>query len=42
MVEENINNEFRLKDIDEIRNYFLGEIKQIELLNKNARSFVQS
>ena len=42
MVEENINNEFRLKDIDEIRNYFLEEIKQIELLSKNARSFVQS
>ena len=33
-VEENISQEFRLKNIDETRNYFLKEIKQNELLSK--------
>ena len=28
MSEENINQEFRLKNIDETRNYFLEKIKQ--------------
>ena len=28
MVEENINQEFRLKNIDEIRHYFVEEIKE--------------
>ena len=28
MAEENIKQEFRLKNIDEIRNYFIKEIKQ--------------
>ena len=28
MVEENINQEFRLKNIDEIRYYFVEEIKE--------------
>ena len=28
MVEENISQEFRLKNIDETRNYILKEIKQ--------------
>ena len=28
MVEENIEQEFRLKNIDETRNYFIEEIKQ--------------
>ena len=31
MVEENISQEFRLKNIDEIRNYFIEEINQNEL-----------
>ena len=31
MVEENISQEFRLKNIDEIRNYFIEEINQHEL-----------
>ena len=28
MAEENINQVFRLKDVDETRNYFLDEMKQ--------------
>ena len=34
MVQENISQEFRLKNIDETRNYFLREIKQNELTSK--------
>ena len=34
MVQENISQEFRLKNIDETRNYFLREIKQNELTCK--------
>ena len=33
MDEENISQEFRLKDIDETRNYFLEEIEQNELMS---------
>ena len=33
MVEENISQEFRLKNIDETRNYFLEEIEQNELMS---------
>ena len=29
MVEENISQEFKLKNIDKARNYFLEEIKQM-------------
>ena len=29
MVEENLNQEFRLKNIDERRNYFFEEIRKI-------------
>ena len=32
MVEENISPEFRLKNIDETRNYFFEEIQQKELI----------
>ena len=32
MAEENINQEFRLKNIDESRNYFIKEIDQNELI----------
>ena len=35
MVEENISQEFRLKNIDETRGYFIEEIKQNELMIKN-------
>ena len=34
MVEENIRREFRLKNAEETRNYFLEEIKQNELMTK--------
>ena len=34
MVEENISQDFRLKNIDERRNYFLEEIKENELMSK--------
>ena len=37
MVEENISQEFRLKNIDEARNYFLEEIEQNELMSKKQR-----
>ena len=37
MVEENISQEFRLKNIDETRNYFLEEIEQNELMSKKQR-----
>ena len=36
-VEENITQEFRLKNVDETRNYFLEEIKQNELMNKKHK-----
>ena len=38
MVEENINQEFRLKNIDEARNYFLEEIKQYELMSEKRKN----
>ena len=34
MVEENISQKFRLKNIDETRNYFLEEMEQNELMSK--------
>ena len=37
MIEENISQEFRLKIIDETRNYFLKEIKQNELVSKKHK-----
>ena len=37
MVEENISQEFRLKNIDQTRNYFLEEIKQNELMSKKHK-----
>ena len=37
MLEENISQEFRLKNIDETRNYFLEEIKQNELMSKKHK-----
>ena len=36
-VEENIRQEFRLKNKDETRNYFLEEIKQNELMSRKHR-----
>ena len=37
MVEKNISQEFRLKNIDKTRNYFLEEIKQNELISKKHK-----
>ena len=37
MSEENISQEFRLKNIDETRNYFLEEIKKNELISKKHK-----
>ena len=37
MTKESISQEFRLKNIDERRNYFIEEINQIEVINKNHR-----
>ena len=34
MSEENVSQEFRLKNIDGTRNYFLKEVNQNELMNK--------
>ena len=37
MFEENISQEFRLKNIDEKRNYFIEELKQNELMSKKHK-----
>ena len=37
MAEENIGQEFRVKEIDKIRNYFIKEIKQNELISKKHK-----
>ena len=37
MTKENISLDFRLKKIDEARNYFLEEIKQNELMNDKVK-----
>ena len=43
MVEENIRQEFRLKNIDETRNYFLKEIEKNELMiRKHKKSLHNS
>ena len=38
MTEENISQEFRLKNINEIRNYFIKEIDQNELMSKKHKN----
>ena len=38
MVKGNISHEFRLKNIDGTRNYFLGEIKLKELMSKKHKN----
>ena len=42
MPEENINQEFRLKKIDEIRNYLIEEINQNKLTSKKHEKSLQS
>ena len=37
MAEENISQEFRLKNINETKNYFLKETKQNEWMSKNHK-----
>ena len=37
MVEENISQNFRLKNIEEKRNYFLEKIEQNELISKEHK-----
>ena len=39
MPEENINQEFRLKKIDKIRNYLIEEINQNKLMSKKHKKF---
>ena len=39
--EENVSQEFRLKNIDETRNNLIKEIKRNELVGKNTKRFVQ-
>ena len=40
MPEENINQEFKLKKIDEIRSYLIEEINQNKLMSKKHKKFV--
>ena len=42
MAEENINQVFQLKDVDETRNYFLDEMKQNELMNRKPKNVCTS
>ena len=37
MVEENISQEFRLKNITETKNFFLEEIEQVELRSRKQK-----
>ena len=39
MVEENVSQEFRLKNVDETRNYLFEEINRNELISKKHRNF---
>ena len=41
MNEKNISQEYRLKDINETRNYFPEKIDQSELISKKQKKFVQ-
>ena len=42
MAEKNVNQEFRLKSLDETRNCFLEEMKQNKLISKKQKkNFVQ-
>ena len=42
MAEENLSQEFTLKNTDETRNYFLEEIKQNELMSKKHKKVCTS
>ena len=42
MAQENISQEFRLKNIDETRNYLIEEINRNELMSKKHEKFCTS
>ena len=42
MVEENTTQEFRLKNIDETRNYFVKEIEQNELMSRKQKKICKT
>ena len=42
MLEENISQEFRVKNIEETRNYFIEKIEQNELLRNKHKNFVRN
>ena len=42
MVKDYLSREYRLKNIDERRNYFLEEIKQNELMSKKHKKFCKT
>ena len=42
MLEENISNEFRSKNVDETRNFFLKEIEQNELMSRRHKKICTS
>ena len=39
MIQENIRQKFKLKNIDEARNYLLEEIEQTELMSRKHKKF---
>ena len=41
MSEENLSQEFRLKNIDETRNYLIEGINQNELIIKKHKKFIE-
>ena len=41
MTEENTSQVFRLKNIDETRNYFIEKINQNELMSKKHKKFLE-
>ena len=42
VAEEDISQEFRLKNIDEIRNHFIEEIDEHELMSKKLKIFCRT
>ena len=42
MFEENVSQEFRLKNIDETRNYFLEKIEQNQLMSKKHKKICKT
>ena len=41
MAEENISQEFRLKEKDKTRNYLIEQIKENELISKSTNRFLR-